>query len=152
MLYIRNAKVNECEILTDIAIKSESYWGYDFDYMETFKSLYKVTEDFINNNSTFVIEEDENIVGFYGVLIEKDETSLEYLFIEPKCIGKGYGKLLWDHMVENCKKVGIDKIMLVTSPQAKEFYIKMGAVQTGEIESLVKKERKIPQLIYKIQK
>ena len=152
MLYIRNAKVNECETLTDIAIKSESYWGYDFDYMETFKSLYKVTEDFINNNSTFIIEEDENIVGFYGVLIEKDETSLEYLFIEPKCIGKGYGKLLWDHMVENCKKVGIDKIMIVTSPQAKDFYIKMGAVQTGEIESLVKKERRIPQLIYKIQR
>ena len=151
-MLIRKAKVDECETLTDIAIKSESYWGYDCDYIEKFKVMYKVTEDFINNNSTYVIEKDGSIVGFYGVLVEKYETSLEYFFIEPKSIGKGFGKLLWNHMVENCKKFDIDNFLIVTSPQAKEFYIKMGAVQTGEIESLVKKDRKIPQLIYVIQK
>lgn len=151
-MLIRKAIVDECETLTDIAIKSESYWGYDFDYIEKFKVMYKVTEDFINNNSTYVIEKDGSIVGFYVVLVEKYETSLEYFFIEPKSIGKGFGKLLWNHMVENCKKFDIDNFMIITSPQAKEFYIKMGAVQTGEIESLVKKERKIPQLIYVIQK
>ena len=34
MLNIRNAKIDEAESLTNIAIKSESYWGYDFNYME----------------------------------------------------------------------------------------------------------------------
>ncbi|MCB2312925.1 GNAT family N-acetyltransferase [Clostridium tagluense] len=75
--------------------------------MEEFKSVYKVTEEFINNNSTFVIEKDESIIGFYGVLVENNETSLEYLFIEPEYINKGYGKLLWNHMVENCDKKGV---------------------------------------------
>lgn len=151
MLNIRSAKAGESEILTSIAIKSEAYWGYDSDFMEKFKSIHKVTEEFISNNPTIIIEEDKNIVGFYGILIEKNETSLEYFFIEPKYIGKGYGKLLWNHMVENCIDSGIKEFVIVTSPQAKEFYTKMGAVQTGEIESLVKKGRKVPRLIYTLE-
>jgi len=46
-------------------------------------------------------------------------------------------------MVANCRKLGVDEFVIITSPQAKEFYTKMGAIQTGEIESLLKKERKV---------
>ncbi|MCM1991519.1 GNAT family N-acetyltransferase [Oceanirhabdus seepicola] len=116
------------------------------------KSIYKVTEEFINNNPTFIIEKDENIIGFYSILINENEASLEYFYIEPKYIGKGYGRILWNHMVQNCKNLGIKEIEIVTSPEAKVFYMKMGAVQTCEIKSLVNKERKIPQLIYTIEK
>ncbi|MFZ5965671.1 MAG: GNAT family N-acetyltransferase [Bacillota bacterium] len=150
MLNVRKAKENDAETLTNIAISSEAYWGYDTDFMEKFKSIYKVTEDFINNNPTFIMERDRDIVGFYSILIKKNETSLEYFYIKPQCIGKGYGKLLWNYMIESCKNLGIKELVIVTSPQAKEFYTKMGAVQTDEIESLVKKGRMIPELIYKL--
>jgi N-acetylglutamate synthase-like GNAT family acetyltransferase len=133
MLNIRRAKPYEYEILTD---------------MEKFKSVYKVTEEFISNNPTFVIQEDDNIVGFYGVLIDDKEISLEYLYIEPKSIGRGYGKLLWNHLVNTCKYLRIKEFVIVTSPQAKEFYLKMGAIPFGEVESLLKKGRIIPRLIY----
>jgi len=152
MLNIRNAKIDEADSLTNIAIKSEAYWGYDFDYMEKFKFFYKVTEEFISKNSTFLLEEDKNIIGFCGVLIENDVTYLEYLFIEPKYIGKGYGKLLWNHLVEYCKITGLKELSIVTSPQAKGFYVKMGAVPCGEVESLLKKGRIIPRLIYTVKK
>ena len=120
--------------------------------MQKFKSVYKVTEEFISNNSTFVIEKVENIIGFYGLSIENNEPSLEYLYIGPQYINKGYGKLLWKHLVENCKKNSIEVFSMVTSPQTKEFYTKMGAVQVGEIESLVKKGRKISLLTYTLGK
>jgi len=152
MLNIRCARICDSEELTNLAIKSEAYWGYDSNFMEKFKAIYKVTEEFISDNPTFVIQEDENIVGFYGILIEKNKTSLEYLFIEPKSIGKGYGKLLWKHMVKNCEKLGVKEFEIVTSPKAKEFYIKMGAKVNGEVISLVIKENKIPRLIYTIEK
>jgi GNAT superfamily N-acetyltransferase len=152
MLNIRRAQVCESEILTNIAIRSEAYWGYDLNFMEKFKFIYKVTEEFINNNPTFVIEEGENIIGFYGVTSSDKETSLEYLYVEPQKIGKGYGKLLWNHMVDVCSKRGMNEIVLVTSPQAKEFYIKMGAIPSGEVDSLVIKDRKVPKLIYRLKK
>jgi GNAT superfamily N-acetyltransferase len=152
MLNIRIAKMNESETLSNIAARSESYWGYDSDYMEKFKDIYKVTEEFISKNTTFIIEEYNNIIGFYGVLIENDMASLEYFFIEPEYIGQGYGKLLWNHLVKHSKIIGIKEFIIVTSPQAQEFYIKMGAVTCGEIESLLKKGRIIPKLIYTVEK
>lgn len=152
MQNMRRAEKRECEILTNLSAKSEAYWGYDSDFMENFKSTYKVTEEFIEDNPTFVMEEGNNIIGFYSIIRDEKETSLEYFYIEPEKIGKGYGRLMWNHMTDFCKAKNIDEIFLVTSPQAKEFYIKMGAVLFGEVGSLVIKDRKIPKLVYKVDK
>ena len=152
MTSIRKAETIEAEKLTGIAIQSEAYWGYDSDFMEIFKTQYSVTEEFIRENPTFVIEEDGDIIGFYSIMRDGKETSLEYLYVEPSYIGKGCGKLLWNHMVDTFKNQGIDEIVLVTSPQAKDFYIKMGAILTGEVESLCRKGRKIPRLVYKFKR
>lgn len=148
MLNIRRASIYDCEILTNLAIESESYWGYDYAFMEKFKSIYKVTAEFISNNPTYVIHEGENIHGFYGVLIGENEVSLEYLFIIPESIGMGYGKLLWNHMLKTCEDLGVKKFEIVTSPKAKDFHVKLGAKPVGEVESLVVTGRKIPRLIY----
>lgn len=151
MFNIRRAIATDSQLLSDIAYNSEAYWGYDFDYMEKFRSFYQVTEDFINNNETYVLENQNRAVGFYGLLEDDKGISLEYFFIEPKSIGKGYGKLLWKHLVDfTCENSGIDEFVIITSPQAKEFYLKLGAVSLGEVESLLKKGRIIPQLLYKV--
>lgn len=148
MVNMRNAKEDEYIILTDIATKSEAYWGYDSDYMDKFKNIYNVSKEFIINNPTVIIEENKNIIGFYGIINKSSEVSLEYFFIEPKYIGKGYGKLLWNFLIKNCKNLGIREFSIVTSPQAKEFYVKMGATPCGKVESLLSKGRMIPKLIY----
>jgi N-acetylglutamate synthase-like GNAT family acetyltransferase len=148
MLNIRKANAQEAELLTKLAIRSEAYWCYDSTYMKKFQSMYAVTENFISNNPTFVLEDENEIVGFYGILINKEETSLEYLFIEPRYIGHGYGKRLWNHAIESGRTLGLKEFVIVTSPQAKDFYLKLGAIHTGEIESLVKRGRMIPRFIY----
>ncbi|MBU3143801.1 GNAT family N-acetyltransferase [Clostridium sp. CF012] len=146
MNYILAAIGYEASELSRIAIKSESYWGYDYDFMDKFKVIYEVTEEFIRKNPTFIIYENDKIVGFYTILIKPEGNSIEYFYIEPQCIGKGYGKKMWDHLANYCKAHSIKDFTLVTSPQAKEFYEKMGAIQIGEVESTLKKGRKIPKL------
>lgn len=151
MLNIRRATACEWQLLSDISYKSEAYWGYEFDYMEKFRSLYQVTEDFVLNNQTYVIEDHNSVAGFYGLLVNEKVISLEYFFIEPQSIGRGYGKLLWNHLVDiTCKDLRIHEFVIVTSPQAKDFYIKLGAKFLGEVESILKKGRMIPQLFYKV--
>lgn len=152
MINICRAKVGEASILTNIAINSEAYWGYDEEYMESFKNTYGVSENYISNYPTFLIEDNQIIVGFYSILMNVGETELEYFFINPNYIGKGYGKLLWNHVIENAKNLNIKQLEIVTSPEAIDFYIKMGAVKIGEVESLVKVGRKIPRLIYNVEK
>lgn len=150
MLSVRQALISDSGVLTDIAARSEAYWGYDSDFMEKFKSIYCITEEFISQNPTFILENCGRGIGFYSILKCDMETSLEYFYIDSDYIGKGYGKLLWNHMVSFCKEQGIAELYFVTSPQAKEFYVKMGAVPIGEADSLVTKGRKIPKLVYKL--
>ncbi|AET67764.1 acetyltransferase [Desulfosporosinus orientis DSM 765] len=151
MFNIRRAEAADARLLSEIAYNSEAYWGYDSDYMEKFRSFYQVTGDFINNSETHVLENQNRAVGFYGLIGDDTRISLEYFFIEPQSIGKGYGKLLWKHLVDfTCKNLGIDEFLIITSPQAKEFYTRLGAVTLGEVESLLKKGCMIPQLLYKV--
>ena len=150
MINIRRAKVGDAHILTNIPINSEAYWGYDEDYMESFKDTYRVSENYISNYPTFLMEDDKEVVGFYGILMNEGETELEYFFIDPRYIRKGYGKLLWQHVIETARSLNIKAFEIITSPEAIGFYTKLGALKIGEVESLVKVGRKIPRLIYKM--
>lgn len=148
MLSIRSAEPGEAERLTGLASRSEAYWGYDSGYMDNFEIIYKVTEDFIRNTPTFVVTENDVIIGFYSVSIGEKENRIEYFYVEPKSIGHGYGEIMWRHMADCFRRKGLRGVTLVTSPQAKGFYEKMGAKQITEVESLLVRGRKIPKLEY----
>jgi len=147
---IVSASPKDTKLLADLEIRSESYWGYGTDFMDKFKEIYVITEEFILNNPTYILKDDEKIIGFYGLLLNDDEVSLEYLFIEPKYIGKGYGKMLWNHALEECKKLGIKEFTIITSPDARAFYLRLGATIYTEVDSLISKGNKTPKLIYNV--
>ena len=150
MRTIRRAAGADEDILTEIATASEAYWGYEQDFMERFREIYRITGEFITENIVFVAEDGERIAGVYAVLADGAEGSLEYLFIKPTSIGKGYGKALWDHMLGECKRLGIRRVEIVSGPHAKGFYAKMGAKPAGEVDSLVTPGRRVPRLIYEL--
>lgn len=147
--YFRCATSNDAKMLTDIAVESEAFWGYDEEYMDKFRREYEVMPEFINNNIVYVLKDEDNIpIAFYGIIKSDDKWELEYLYLKVSYIGKGIGRLLFEHIKYICEKSSISKFSFVTSPQARAFYEKMGAVVTGEIESLVIKGRLIPKLEY----
>lgn len=149
MITIVSASPKDASLLASLEIRSESYWGYSSDFMAKFKEIYLITEEFILNNPTYILKDHESIIGFYGILLN-DEVSLEYLFIEPVYIGKGYGKMLWKHALDECKKLGIREFTIITSPDAREFYLKLGATIFTEIDSLISEGNKTPKLIYRL--
>lgn len=150
MINIRRATPGESEDLTNIATESEAHWGGSTEFLERFRELYRVTASFIKDNPTYVLEEDGDIMGFYGVVVGKDVSELEYLYVKACCIGKGYGRMLWEHLEKRCRELGIPKLELVTSPEAKSFYIKMGAAELSMVESIVQNGRMIPKLSYMV--
>ncbi len=145
MWKIRSASIKEDEILTNLAAESEAYWEYDEEFMEIYKIIYNVTPEIISENLSYVLEEEGEIIGFYVVIQEAYLGEVEYFYIKPRYMGKGYGRIMWEHMIDLCESFGILEIELVTSPQAKEFYIKMGAVVASEVLSQIN-SRKIPRL------
>ena len=143
---IRRAEPCDAAILTAIAVRSEAHWGYDPAFMDVFREIYKITESFIAKNPVFLAEAGGEVLGFYAL----SGRELEYLYLEPARIGKGLGRLLWDHLTGHCRHLGIKEIHLVCGPQPRSFYLKMGAEEAGEVESLVTPGRKVSRLVYRI--
>lgn len=150
MKTIQKALPSDAQLLANLEIRSESYWGYSSEFMEKFKEIYLITEAFSINNPTYILKEDDHIIGFYGLLQKENENSLEYFFIDPWFIGKGYGKMLWEHTIQTCKKLKIKEFTIITSPDARGFYFKMGATIHTHVDSLISTGNKTPKLIYKL--
>ncbi len=143
IMLIRRAEIKENLLLTELAVMSEAYWGYDKKFLDSFRQIYSISEDYIMNHPTFVMEDEGRVIGFYNIIESDEGVTLEYFYLDPAYIGKGLGRVLWDHLSEFCRNRGIIDFSFVSSPEAQAFYEKMGAVRVGEVSSLVAKDRRI---------
>lgn len=146
---LRLATLHDAPALTDLAARSETHWGYDATFMATFREVYRITETYIAEHTVFVAGEEGRVLGFYALVDGDDGVELEYMYLEPAQLGRGLGRLLWEHMTAHCRTHGIERIHLVCGPEPKPFYLKMGAVQTGEADSLVVPGRRVARMVYR---
>lgn len=146
---IRKAKKEDSKRLSDLAYKSKAYWGYSEEFLEKCKDDLTVTERYIESHPVYVVEESDEVIGFYSLSIT--ERKLDALFIDPNYIGKGIGKLLWSHLLQQAKQLHIEDFTIDSDPYAEAFYLKMGAERIGEIQSTVFPERRLPLLCVKME-
>ncbi|MCJ8276695.1 MAG: GNAT family N-acetyltransferase [Bdellovibrionales bacterium] len=145
---LRKALPGEHKTLSDLAVRSKAYWGYDKDFMKAAISNLQITVEEIQKDIVIVYLEDNVIVGFY-ILANEPSAEMTALFVDPRWIGQGVGKKLWIHALENAKKMGWSDFKIVADLYAaNQFYIPMGCTQVGE--SPVVKNRKIPILQFKL--
>src|SRR5690349_18898960 len=101
MSIIRPAKPQEAELVSDLMLRSKQYWGYSDEFMAAARPDMIISPEDIAANPAFVLEDQNEIAGFYSLLEEeKDVILLDNLFVEPGAIGHGYGKQLWQHAIE----------------------------------------------------
>jgi GNAT superfamily N-acetyltransferase len=157
---IRKAKLGEETILSELSFSSKSYWNYPPDYMKRWKPELTISGEYLSNNVVFVLESKNEILAYYSIVnlrepnvigeieIEKG-TWLEHMFVRPDMIGKGLGKRLFMHMTDFCKMNSISEIKILSDPNSKGFYQKMGCKYIFEYPSTIK-NRTTPYMIYKI--
>lgn len=157
---IRQAKIQDAEILTKISFGSKGYWGYPKEFYDIWSRELTINSDYINNNDVFVFEKYGNIIGYYSIVELKDDIEragiriskgfwLEHMFIEPRSIGKGIGTKMFDHLRKRCGSRGINELGILADPNSRRFYEKMGCVYKHEYPSTIK-NRTTPYLQLKI--
>src|ERR1044072_1990408 len=100
----RRASLDEAELLTELALRSKGYWGYDADFLRDCRIDLTLTPEIVASCPVFVLEEQGSIAGFYSLSAEgPQEVELLHLFVEPRTIGRGFGKLLFQHAVETAR-------------------------------------------------
>lgn len=151
MLIFRRAFEREIDELNAISFNSEMIWGFDPNYMDKFKQEYSLTKEYLKENLVWVIELNTKVIGFCAIKENNSSVAeLEYFYVKARYIKKGYGKAMWNYMIDACSQLKYTELHFVTSPEASSFYLKLGAELVSTTESLLKRGRIIPELKYTI--
>ena len=146
--HFRLAEIGEQKILSQLAIRSKAFWGYDSDFMDKATPELAVTHSSILARNVVVLDLDSKLLGFYE-LSNENGPEMTALFVEPNWIGKGIGKKLWLHALAKAKKWNWKSFKIIADPFAAEkFYVPMGCNKIGEISSPVGPNRSLPLLEY----
>ncbi len=130
--FIRRAAPSEVAFLTALTGRSALHWGYEPEFLDWEPEAITVTPEMVAQNPFQVLEEAGNITGYYGLLGEPPEMSLDKLFVEPDLIGTGRGKLLWQHAIAAARSLGVTTLIFAADPNAAPFYRAMGATWLRE--------------------
>lgn len=132
---IRSAHPEEAETLSELAWLSQSYWDYSPEQMGDFSASLTVTQEFLEQNPTYLIENEDfgEVIGFYSLEQSADEQWwLRRLWVVPSHIGTGMGQLLFLHACELAETMGAEKLCILSNSNAEAFYLRMGAERIGE--------------------
>ncbi len=143
---IRAAHPSEAGSLTELAVRSKSYWGYDAGFLERARLDLTVSADAAGKGNVFVAEADGVVAGFYSLDDDRDTPELTALFVDPAAIRKGHGRGLLAHAVREAAARGGRYLIIQSDPFAEAFYISQGAVRVGSVASPVDAARLLPLL------
>jgi len=142
---IRRAHLDECALLTDIALRSKASWGYDEQFMANCVAELTINETDIETHQYFVMESAGAVVGFYALREHgEDEGELADLFVEPAHMRAGYGRRLVEHAKSAAQAHGWQSLLVEADPNAWEFYYSCGGAQIGTVASGSIPGRRLP--------
>jgi GNAT superfamily N-acetyltransferase len=148
---IRRAFPQESELLTQIAHTSKRHWKYPESWIQSWRAQLTITAEFVATNGVYVIEDEQAVKGFYGLVAKDATTWLEHLWVLPEAIRRGFGRELFNHATEIARKRGAVEIQIESDPNAEGFYLKMGARRSGKVVSTIDgKPRSVPHFVLQL--
>lgn len=134
---IRPAGAGEGPDLTELALRAKSYWGYGEAFLAAARAALTIDAETISSARIYVAEQDGATVGFYGLTGEPPSGVLEWMFLEPHAIGRGYGRRMWEDAIARARAAGFSELLIESDRFAEDFYLTMGAVRVGAAASPV---------------
>ncbi|MGB1042608.1 MAG: GNAT family N-acetyltransferase [Tenacibaculum sp.] len=135
---LQKATLQDCELLTHIALTSKAYWGYTTEQIEGWRKDLTVSTELIRDLNVVKFIANKEVAGFYALHNPKEERiELEMLFVLPKFIGKGIGKQLLSHALTKAKEQNAVAITLLADPNAVPFYKAQGFYEIDKKESTI---------------
>jgi GNAT superfamily N-acetyltransferase len=146
-LRIRKALTEDAATLTMIAHDAKRHWGYPEHWIKHWQDDLTISPDFVAANQVYVAERDNELLGFYALIIRNEKAELDHLWVAPAHLGTGVGKELFLHAMQTAARRNIPEVGISSDPNAEGFYRKMGAHRIGETVSEIDGQpRTLPRL------
>ena len=136
-LHLQKAQIQDIPVLNKISLASKSYWNYPKEWIDHWKEGLALTEKDFVELAIYKLILGDIILGFCAMNEFDKHYEIEHLWIDPKYIGKGYGKYLLNAAIEHVVVKQKD-IILDADPNAVPFYNSQGFVTIGQKESYPK--------------
>jgi len=136
--YFEEASSDQAEFLTQLAMDSNATYGYRNVSDQEVLQVFLVKEEHFKKGLIRLMKKGSEIIGFYGLMnLEEKEGkqvhTLSHLFLKPKFIGKGYGRILFQEAMRTAREeLQWEALLWESDPHAEWFYRKMGAKKVGE--------------------
>lgn len=136
---IKKSLPKDSKRLTELTIRSKSFWDYSPNQIEKWKDDLTVSEDYITEKEVYQLTDaGEDVIGYYSYFkMDENSIKLENLFVEPKYIGCGYGKMLMNNFLERIRATNAQKVILDSDPNAENFYKKIGFELIGKLATSI---------------
>lgn len=145
---LRPGREEEATALSELALRSKGYWGYDESFLEACRRELTIPAGEVVVRRVVVAETEGRVVGLYSLGGEPPVGELGLLFVEPELIGQGIGRSLFDHMSATARALGFTVVWIEADPGAAPFYEAMGARVVGSVPSGSIEGRSLPLLEY----
>ncbi|HEX7518237.1 MAG TPA: GNAT family N-acetyltransferase [Chthoniobacterales bacterium] len=143
------AKPHDADVLTEIAYAAKRHWGYPERWIESWRDTLTIRAEFIAANVTYCAMEDARTVGFYLLTNGSGGLHLDHLWITPRAMGRGIGRALFEHALEQARRLGHRTLKIESDPNAEGFYARMGARRVGvTVTNIEDQRRELPLLRY----
>src|SRR5215467_11650938 len=113
---IRRAIPDESEALTALAHAAKRHWNYPEAWIAQWRDDLTITREFIANHEVFVAMIDGEIAGCSALVLKSALAELEHMWIDPKQMGKGIGRALFEHIEGRAKEAGAFTLELSADP------------------------------------
>jgi GNAT superfamily N-acetyltransferase len=150
-MQIVRAQPQDAEALTEVAHAAKRHWGYPEPWIQSWRDILTMRPEFIAANVAYSAIEEGRAVGFYLLTTENDGLHLDHLWIAPPAMGRGIGRALFEHALEETRRLGHRTLKIEADPNAEGFYIRMGARRVGEVVTEIEAQgRELPLLLYEL--
>ena len=132
---LRPAQPHEAGALSELALESKGHWDYDEAFLAACREELTLRPADIGRRRATVAEEDGRILGFTLLDGTPPDGALGMMFVAPGAIGRGVGRLLFEHTTAEARRLGFARLLIDSDPNAEPFYLAMGAVRIGATPS-----------------
>ena len=140
MPLIVRANPNEAPALTDIAHQAKRFWGYPEAWIRSWRDDLTLDQPYIQSHIVYAIRDQDSLVGFYGLVplnTADHRWELDHLWVVPAAMGRGLGRAVFDHAVDQARRVGARRLRILSDPHAQAFYHRMGAGTVGRVDGSI---------------
>jgi GNAT superfamily N-acetyltransferase len=133
-IHVREGHEADFRRLRQIAVDSKAHWGYERALVEDWAEGGDFEPESLGQRLVYVADEDGQAVGWASLIPRGEVGWLEDLWIEPAWIGRGVGRMLFEHVKERARALGAKRLEWEAEPNARGFYERMGGSYVRDSE------------------